>query len=333
MEKLLTISIAAYNVAPYIRETLDSLVASKFIDQLEIFIIDDGGKDETLKIAEEYQKQFPSSIFPVHKENGGYGTTVNYSLDHSKGKYFKLLDGDDWVNTTELDKLISVLKNLETDVVVTPYASGPTQEELNKVDFENLKKLEKSIKISHVQHIDTVGMWAICYKTDILKKSGLRLPDRLFYTDQIYCTIPFAFAKTIQYFDYTVYCYRVGREGQSVSRESRIKNIDMTLDICKMLSNFTVENKNNANYEYILSRVTSYYFSALKTILLLPPNEESRKKLKEYDREIKGISLDLYQKVQTYNKLGKFIALSRRTDYFAIYGLKLIYPKGIPNWA
>ena len=88
MEKILTISIAAYNVGDYIKNTLDSLVVPEVMDKLEVFIVDDGGTDETLKIAKEYEEKYPETFHAVHKENGGYGSTVNYSIAHATGKYF-----------------------------------------------------------------------------------------------------------------------------------------------------------------------------------------------------------------------------------------------------
>ena len=94
MDKILTISIAAYNVEKFLRSTLNSLCEQTVIEDLEIFVVDDGSTDETLCIAQEYEKKFPDSFFAVHKENGGYGSTVNYSIAHATGKYFKLLDGD-----------------------------------------------------------------------------------------------------------------------------------------------------------------------------------------------------------------------------------------------
>ena len=94
MKKTLTISIAAYNVQKYIRQTLEFLIIPKIIDDLEIFVIDDGGQDETLSIAKEYADQYPDSIFPIHKENGRYGTVFNCAIQRASGKYFKLLDGN-----------------------------------------------------------------------------------------------------------------------------------------------------------------------------------------------------------------------------------------------
>ena len=75
MSKTLTISIAGYNVEKYIRETLDSLCLGTIIEDIEVFVVDDGGKDNTYEIAKEYEEKYPNSIHAVHKENGGWGST------------------------------------------------------------------------------------------------------------------------------------------------------------------------------------------------------------------------------------------------------------------
>ena len=84
--KLLTISIAAYNVEAFIEQALSSVCVPEIIDRLEIFVVDDGGTDGTLDIARRFAERYPASVFLVHKENGGYGSTVNYSLAHATGK-------------------------------------------------------------------------------------------------------------------------------------------------------------------------------------------------------------------------------------------------------
>ena len=107
MEKILTISIAAYNMEQYIEHTLNSLIDEHIIDLLEIFVVDDGSMDRTLEIAMQYAKRYPQSIYPIHKENGGYGSTINTSVKLATGKYFKLLDGDDWYAKENLPAFIS----------------------------------------------------------------------------------------------------------------------------------------------------------------------------------------------------------------------------------
>lgn len=329
--KILTISIAAYNVADYIRETLDSLTAAKTIDQLEIFVIDDGGQDETLAIAQEYQQKYPNSIFPIHKENGGYGSTVNYSLKHATGKYFRLLDGDDWVQTDELDTLVEHLAKIDSDVIINPFLRGADMANMALISYSDSFKDREEFLISENLPKRPIGIWALCYKTEILRQSNLHLPEKIFYTDQFFAVIPFKVAKTMQYVDTKVYCYRLGRDGQSVSRESLLKNAHMAFDIVKTLAKFVEDNKNNHNYNYILHRVGSYHAWALRIILLQPVSPKVIHDFKTYDLQIKNISKDVFNYATTVGKRGGFINLSRKTNYIGLYIFKLLYPKGLPN--
>ena len=79
-EKLLTVSVAVYNVEGYITQLLDSVVSAKNKNEIEVLVIDDGGTDNTLNVALKYQEQYPSVIHAIHKENGGWGSTVNYGI-------------------------------------------------------------------------------------------------------------------------------------------------------------------------------------------------------------------------------------------------------------
>ena len=68
-KKVLTISIAAYNVEKYIEHTLESLIVPEIINKLEIFIIDDGSKDGTLEIAKQYERKYPNVFYAVQNYN------------------------------------------------------------------------------------------------------------------------------------------------------------------------------------------------------------------------------------------------------------------------
>lgn len=97
--KVLTIAVAAYNVAPYIAQCLDSFVDEKLLPALDIVVIDDGSTDATARIVRKYINRFPESFRLVSQENGGYGAAVNHALALAQGEYFKTVDGDDWVDT------------------------------------------------------------------------------------------------------------------------------------------------------------------------------------------------------------------------------------------
>ena len=69
MEKILTISVAAYNVEKFLRQTLGSLTDPRYVDKLEVFVVDDGGRDGSLEIARDFERQYPQTFHAVHKEN------------------------------------------------------------------------------------------------------------------------------------------------------------------------------------------------------------------------------------------------------------------------
>ena len=77
-----------YNVGQYVEETLKSVLHQSF-KNYEIICLNDGSTDGTLDIAKKYEKLYPDVYRTFHKENGGYGSTINKSIELARGKYFK----------------------------------------------------------------------------------------------------------------------------------------------------------------------------------------------------------------------------------------------------
>ena len=331
MGKILTISIAAYNVEQYIGQALDSLIDERIIDDLEIFVVDDGGTDKTLDIAKRYAEKYPNSIFPIHKENGGYGSTINTSVRLATGKYFKQLDGDDWFDKEGLYDLVMYLKNTDTDVICTTKYEGTCVDDLKVITRFNIEK-NKEFNIPEISNYDLcIGMWELTYKTNILLQSELVLLEKVLYTDQYYSTIPFSKAKTIVFLDKTVYCYRLGRDGQSISVESRKKHFDNGLIVAKGLCSFCAAQKllKNENYAYILNRVKRYTIWSLRNILLLGINQETKRVLMRFENEIKEISPDVFAlELSCRKKQPKFVFMMKilRTSKYKLFILLKLYP-------
>ena len=77
--RVLSIAIPCFNSAEYMRKCIDSLLVGK--EDVEILIVNDGSnKDDTAKIADEYEKKYPTICKAIHKENGGHGDAVMFGL-------------------------------------------------------------------------------------------------------------------------------------------------------------------------------------------------------------------------------------------------------------
>ena len=94
--KLLTVTIPCYNSQDYMEKCIKSLLPGG--NRVQIIIIDDGSKDATSEIADRYAKEYPYIVTAVHQENGGYGAGINQGIEYAEGKYFKVVDSDDWVS-------------------------------------------------------------------------------------------------------------------------------------------------------------------------------------------------------------------------------------------
>lgn len=317
MDKLLTISIAAYNSEAYIRQALDSLIVPEHLDELEVFVIDDGGTDGTLDIAKEYQQRYPDTFVPVHKENGGYGSTVNYSIQNATGKYFKLLDGDDWFDTGEFRKLLAILRNGDPDVLVTYFYQGTNTQDMEIIRTHNqtagtVIDLREGFPEKH-----SFEMWELVYKTEILRKSGLKLPEHELYTDRFYTMIPFAYADKVAFSDISVYCYRLGRDGQSMSIESQLKHFDERVSGSITMAKFYKEQKEagNPRCDYLLKQASERHTAAASLIRFFPKSRKSLKTLKDYEKTIKGISADIIKREWKVGSFGKYLTICRHTLY------------------
>ena len=108
--KLLTIAVPAYNMEKYLSRCLNSILLDGQQDYLEVILINDGSKDNTLAIAREYEKKYPDILTVVDKPNGGWGTAINKAIGLASGRYFKILDSDDWFDSKALVEFIELLK-------------------------------------------------------------------------------------------------------------------------------------------------------------------------------------------------------------------------------
>ena len=123
MSKVLSICIPSYNMEKYLNRCVDSMLVEEVLDQLEIIIVNDGSKDGTLAIANDYKQRYPQSVVVIDKPNGHYGSCINASLKVATGKYFRTVDADDWVDSKALVEFVHTLSKIDVDCVCTKYAT------------------------------------------------------------------------------------------------------------------------------------------------------------------------------------------------------------------
>ena len=85
-----------YNVEPYLAQCINSILSQSFED-FEVLLVDDGSKDKSGAICDEYARK-DSGVRVFHKENGGVSSARNLGLDNVRGEWIAFVDSDDWVD-------------------------------------------------------------------------------------------------------------------------------------------------------------------------------------------------------------------------------------------
>lgn len=125
---LFSIIVPVYNVAPYLRECLDSIFSQNF-ENYEVCIVDDGSTDGSADICDEYQTRYRDNTKLVHQQNQGVSVARNVALDMAEGKYIWFVDADDYILPHSLSYLAKVIRESGCDTIF--FGSTP----LNDSDY------------------------------------------------------------------------------------------------------------------------------------------------------------------------------------------------------
>ena len=264
MGKLLSICIPSYNMEEYLSRCVDSMLVDEVLDRLEIIIVNDGSKDGTLAIANSYKQRYPQSVVVIDKPNGHYGSCVNASLKIATGKYFRIVDADDWVDRQSLVALVHKLENLDVDCVCTKFS----------FIFHDNKKQVKEIEVSFDKVLDmnqfvvpenAMHMHCLTYSLDLIKRIGYTQTEGICYTDMEYVYFMLSCARNIYFMDASLYQYNFDRDGQSMDNSVVIRNNGHYVTLIKSLEAWHKKdlpfNNNEQNVYSTMIRFTLLLFA------------------------------------------------------------------------
>jgi len=316
--KHLTITVPCFNSEQYLERCVDSLVVGG--ENVEIIIVNDGSTDRTGEIADQYARQFPEIVTVVHKENGGHGSGVNAGLALATGMYFKVVDSDDWL---EADAYRALLKRIEAwcdegfgpDLLVCDYTYNHLDEGTKKtIHFKNVFPEEKVCtwdQIGTFRPAQYLVMHALVYRTEILRKSGVVLPEHTFYVDNLFAYCPLPYVQTVYYMHCSLYQYFLGRDDQSVNEKVLISRIEQQIKVTKMVAESVDLQEVKRKYPKLASymcRNVSIMMAISSIHLLLKGDDQARDRHVQLWAELKKSNPVLYYRLR-YTKLSGFTNL------------------------
>lgn len=112
-----SIIVPVYNVELYLEKCLLSLV-NQTLNEIEILVVNDGSKDNSQKIIEEFQLEYPTKIFGFIKENGGLSDARNFGIDRAKGQFLGFVDSDDYVSETMFEEMYNLAIKYDAEMTI-----------------------------------------------------------------------------------------------------------------------------------------------------------------------------------------------------------------------
>ena len=308
--KTISFAVPCYNSAAYMDKCIESLLAcDEGKNDIEILIVDDGStKDNTAEIADAWQEKYPDTIRAIHKPNGGHGSAVNTGLANAEGRYFKVVDSDDWLDKDAMHEVMAYLRRQmelaePTDMVIGNYVYEKVHEGTRTVmGYKNVFPVGEEFGWDDTKHFHQsqyLLMHSVIYRTELLQDLGLKLPEHTFYVDNIFVFKPLPSVRTMYYLDVDMYRYFIGRDDQSVNEKNMIKRVDQQLRVTRIMMNavdvYALPPEQNKLRAYMLN-----YFSMMMAIssifLTLDGSKEALAKRRQLWDDLKAHDGHLYRR-------------------------------------
>lgn len=336
MNKILTITVPTYNAEKFLQDCLDSFCIEKVLPDIEVLIINDGSTDHSQEIADEYVKRYPESFRVIVKENGGHGSGINYGIRYAAGKYFKVVDADDWVDRDAFCHLVETLKSRDTDVVYSGFLWAFDRGEGDKKKYVTKPEIAipfPGVVYQKIYDFDDIAgrlymkMHSMTIRTEILRKNGICIDEHCFYVDSEYITFPIPYVKTICFVEGYVYLYRLGSQGQSVGIERMQRNekcYDQVID--SLLRFYAKLGKEipctDEKRHYIAGIIARVVAGKIKIMLSFPSSKEKKRELQKFDENLKVQCPEVY-----HHNINKAVIALRKSRYLVYYPASLLVRK------
>ena len=222
-----SIIMPAYNVEKYIRECMDSVV-KQTLEDIEIIVVDDGSTDSTGRILDGYAET-DRRIRVIHKENSGYGASMNMGLKEAKGEYIGIVETDDFAESDMFELLYDTAKKFDADAVKCNYFKYYSQKEPQDRFFECLKDVYEyyrpfAPKDHPVIFKVSPSIWSGIYRRSMITDNDIRFLETpgASYQDTGFAFKIWSCAEKAVLVDKALLHYRLDNEGSSVNNEKKV---------------------------------------------------------------------------------------------------------------
>lgn len=259
MKISVSVIVTVHNSAKYLRRCLDSVIHQSLKD-IEVLCIDGGSKDASPEILKEYA-EIDSRIKIINDRNTSYGHKINKGIDLSQGRYFSIIETDDYYQHDMLQSLTEIADNTGADYVDGNYQSAMYVRnriiyyQKNKYPAEGYERiLDNEENCNFLAEINGVAIWTGIYRLSFVRNNNIRMAETpgASYQDTSFGFLVTALAEKSYHLNKNVYVYNIDNENSSVYDQTKMMAI---IRECNYLYS-ELEKRNVCD-----SILTRYYFT------------------------------------------------------------------------
>ena len=300
----LSVIVPVYNVEPYLRKCLESLV-NQTLEDMEIIVVNDGSPDDSQKIIDEFVSDYPKRVIGLIKENGGQASARNLALQYAKGQYIGFVDGDDWVDTEMFETMYNKALSEQADIVIC-----------NTMDhYDDHIVYHRQSDVGKLRKCGSVCNKI--FRRDMI--GSVRFPEGLWYEDLCFGVKLLMQTEKIAYCEEHFY-HALNRQGSTMNNNNSRKNLDMLTvmtDIVDYMHEHNLDDKYGYDLEYMM----------IEHILLTSINRVSEQKNPDKEkiiRELRNYVLKYYPNFRSDKAFKEFKKNQRIIAVLNGYGLHKI---------
>ena len=306
-----SVIVPVYNVENTIGKCLDSIV-NQTLKDIEIIVVNDGSKDKSQDIIDEYAKKY-SNIKSYIKENGGLSDARNYGLEKASGDYICFVDSDDYIDTSLFEKLEKYISKQIDMIKYKMVKVDENYKEIEKIDGPTFDEImgEDAFNILYSTDIMLQPAWLYLYKKSFLDENNFKYPVRKYHEDFATTVLLMVKAKSIVSTD--IYGYYYYQSNKSITRgNDKEKTLKRAMDMLEHYTAMEEEIKNIDLAKKTKENIKIYYTNNI--ILKVEELEGEDRKL--YIKEIKRRKMLKNIKARNLKQLLKKLLLNININWY-----------------
>lgn len=307
-----SVIVPIYNVEKYLPKCLDSLIKQTFND-IEIWAISDGSPDNSVEVIKKYAKK-DKRIKCIEKENGGYGSVLEYAIGNITSEYFIICDPDDWLREDAIEILYNKAIKYKVDLVVG--AKNLVYNDNDEIVYDDSIKKGMDIELLPNKKYDKEDLGKACvltpsphsklYKTKYAKQ--IKFPGKVSFTDFLLYSLYLNRCKSFMYINEALSYYLIDRPGNTMT-DVKPRIFDYHSTVFESIMEQTSGDVVKYFYSYLLNHLRFVYAEAKKMNNIEEKNEKLErlygllKLLYPYRKKINNEGYIFNKKERLYNKL------------------------------